>query len=507
MILNAAGPCREGAAPLCKGQGLTTSEQQGTRAGILSGMLWSVLSAGAGVILPLGIFVTFARLLDPAQIGLVALVVACTEILKPFGRPGLHEALLQHPADRTDLHETAAALMLWSGLALLPIHVLAVLALSHMVAGVADLIVPLSLVGLRIVFDFAATQPQVRLAQRLAYRRLALRGIAANLAAGATGIGCAVMGAPLAGLIAYQVGQSGFGLCFLLFAEGAAARPVLHRGLRALLAEGWPASAVRLVSATQNSMDQIVLAPLVGALPLAYYNLGKRVEGVFITASSSVSQVLLQPLYAAIRPDERSHAMRRSLALLILLCGLPACVVAANAELAVTTVFGPQWVAASPVAGLLALSGLARALGGVHGALLSVSGRNRQLLAVAAVSAGLGVAIMIPVGFVGLVWCTAALTAKNAIFAATEAWMTRRDLPGLARAYAAEVLTPLLLMLVAAVGGRLLAEAYLPQAGLVPAILRLGLSGLVAAVAVGAYLGLRHRDALSIHLRRKRMAA
>lgn len=476
------------------------SEQPADRARIVSGTVWSILSAGAGVLLPLGIFVAFARLLPPEQIGLVALVVACTEILKPFGRPGLYEALLQHPADRADLHETAAAVMLWSGLALLPVHILVVLALGYMVPGVTDHIVPLSLVGLRIVFDLAATQPQVRLAQRLAYRRLALRGICANLAAGTVGIACAVMGAPLAGLIAYQIGQSAFGLGFLLFAEGAAVRPVFHRGVRALLAESWPASAVRLVSATQNSMDQIVLAPLVGALPLAYYNLAKRVEGVFITASSSVSQVLFQPLFAAIRPEERSHALRRSLALLTVLCGLPACVVVANAELAITTVFGPQWAPAAPVTALLALSGLARALGGVHGALLSVSGRNRQLLAVAACSAGLGVALMLPAGRVGLLWCTAALTLKNAAFAATEAWMTRRDLPGLARAYASEVMLPLLLMLSAAFAGRLLAGVYLPQLGLVAALLRLALSGALAALAVGVYLGWRHRRALAAHL-------
>ena len=50
-------------------------------------------------------------------------------------------------------------------------------------------------------------------------------------------------------------------------------------------------------------------------------------------------------------------------------------------------VFGPQWVNAAPVAAVLALSGFARAIGFVPGALMSVSGHNRELLITSAVSA------------------------------------------------------------------------------------------------------------------------
>jgi PST family polysaccharide transporter len=350
----------------------------------------------------------------------------------------------------------------------------------------------LSVIGLRILFDLASTQPAARLAQQLAYRRLALRAVVANALAGLIGVGIALSGAPLAGLIVYQVCQSALGFAFTASARGAFATPRLHPQARGLLREGWTASAVRLVSASNNYLDQIVIGSVIGSLLLAFFNLAKRVETVFITAASAFSQVLFQPLFAAILPAERSRALRRSLALLTMLCGLPTAVLAVNATLAVTTVFGAQWAPAAATTAILAASGLARAIGGVHGALLSVSGRNRQLLAIATISAVLSVAVVLPAAALGIVWCAAALAAKNAGFAAAEAWMTRRDLPGLATVYTLEVGVPLALMLAGATAGRILAET-MTGGGLAFDLARLAISGLIAAAVAGIYLAVLHR--------------
>ncbi|WP_431272857.1 hypothetical protein [Dankookia sp. P2] len=81
----------------------------------LHGAAWSALNALIATLLPLGIFVIFARGLPAAEIGVVALAVAVTEVIKAFALPGLYEALLQQTNDRQRCTETALACLLLGG--------------------------------------------------------------------------------------------------------------------------------------------------------------------------------------------------------------------------------------------------------------------------------------------------------------------------------------------------------------------------------------------------------
>lgn len=456
--------------------------------------MWSVLNAAASVVVPLLIFVVFARLLQPREVGLVALAVACAEMLKPFGGPGLYEALLQQPPARQEMHETASAILIMAGTILVPVHWLLIMILGSLVPDVANHQLALSVVGLRILLDLAAVQPQARLAQSLSFRRLALRSVVANTGAGAVGVAVAWAGFPMLGLTVYQVGQSALGLLVTTLGTSSLARPVLHRtALRIMLREGWAASAVRLVSATNNYFDQIVIATLIGSQRLAFFNLAKRIETTFITAASSFSAILFQPLFAAGDKVERDRALRRSLALITLTCGLPAAIVVGNASLVVTTIFGPQWASAATTTAILAISGLARTFGGLHGALLSVSGRNRQLLAYASLSAVLGIVAVLPGSLIGLAWCAAGLAIKNVLFAGCEAYLTRKDVPGLANAYLVEAGIPFVLLLGGGLIGRSLSENFFPDtwAG---QIMVLTSSTIVSFTAGSIYFGCRYRQ-------------
>ena len=78
----------------------------------LAGIFWSLLNIGTSVLLPLGVLVFFTRTLPPLEIGLVGLAVACVEIIKCFGLPGLYEALLQQKEDVRRHDETVLAMLL-----------------------------------------------------------------------------------------------------------------------------------------------------------------------------------------------------------------------------------------------------------------------------------------------------------------------------------------------------------------------------------------------------------
>ncbi len=428
-----------------------------------AGVLWSSLNAGAGVLLPFLVFVFFAHVLVPAQIGMVVLAVSCAEFVKAMGFPGLYEALLQRTEQRQRYHETTLAVLLISGVTLLAAYVGAIVLLARLVDGVATNQLALLAVGLRVPLDLATLQPQAALAQRLSYRRMAIRAIFANAGGGAIGIVLALSSAPLAGLVAYQVGQSALLFATTVVGTGALARPRLHRDcVRRMAHEATMSSIVRLVAATNNYVDQILIAAILNSTRLAYFNLAKRVETTFITAGAAYSAILFQPLFVKRDGAGRESVLRKGLAMLTLLCGLPVVFLTVNASRLVPLIFGDRWSVAAPVVALLAIGGLARTLGSTHGALLSVSGRNRQLAVISTVSAISGILAVVATAHDGIVWCAAALMAKNVLVLLWLAAATRLDVPRTAQAYLTDVVVPLAMMLLGAIAGRLLAGIAVP---------------------------------------------
>jgi PST family polysaccharide transporter len=456
------------------------------------GVLWSGLNAGAGVALPFLIFIFFARHLRPADVGVVVLATSIAEIIKAFGAPGLYEALLQQREDTRRHHETAAAALIFSGMLLFAVYVAVVIGLGWSMPVAADHPLALALIGLRITFDLATLQPQAALAQRLSYRRMAVRSVVGNVGAGLIGVGLALCGEPLPGLVAYLVAQSALVFLATVLGADSLARPHFSRAVAVDMArEATAASVVRLVAAVNNYLDQIVVSAGIGSVLLAYFNLGKRVETTFITAASSFSAILFQPLFSREPVTARAAGLRRGLAVLTMICGAPCAFFVTNAESIVRVVFGLPWLPAAPVAAVLALSGFVRALGSVHGALLSVSQRNRKLMTLTIVSAISGVVIVLSAGPFGIVAVAAGLALKNAATVAWMAHMTRGDAPRPLIAYASEVVLPFGAMFAAGVAVRDIALHTFAAGGLTSELSVLASSG-CAVAACGLLCLARH---------------
>jgi PST family polysaccharide transporter len=325
--------------------------------------------------------------------------------------------------------------------------------LGRFLPGVAAAGWPLAAIGLRILFDLATTQPQAALAQRLSFGRMASRSIVANVGSGLLGGLVGLCGRPFEGLILYLTAQSVLVFATTAVGTGVLVRPRLFADCIAdLRREAFAASIVRLVAAANNYLDQIVVAGMIGSARLAFFNLGKRVETTFITAAASFSTILFQPLFSLQATAEREAGLRNGLAMLTVICGAPAAFMVTNAANVIHVVFGDRWAEAAPVAAILACSGFARALGSVHGALLSVTRRNHRLMWVTSVSATSGIGLVAVLAPFGIAAVAAGLALKNAAMVAWMAVLTRRDFPRSGTAYALVVGLPFAAMLVAGYG-------------------------------------------------------
>ncbi|NPD65146.1 oligosaccharide flippase family protein [Lichenicola cladoniae] len=410
--------------------------------------MWAGLNAAASVLLPFALFVFFAREITPSLLGLIALAMACTEVCKAIGLPGIYEALLQQKNDLKRCHEAALALLLSASCLLVPICLLIIFGLGFLVHGLHAHFVLLSMLVLRIPLDLASVQPQAVLVARLAFRRLAVRTIMANVIAGCVGVVITRNVNAGAGLVIYQLVQSIVTFVSTSFGSGLLVRPRFHWDcIRRLRRETLLATGNRTLAATINSVDQMLIAPLAGNIGLAYYNLGKRLETTFVTVANSFSAILFQPLFAAEGGLSKQKTTVRALLVLGLVCGIPASVVFCNSRVVVGLIFGRTWLPAAPIVAWLSLNGFVRAIGMVPGSFLSVSGRNRELLTTSIVSAIGSLALVALIASKSITLCAFSLVIKNALIVAWMAWLSRREVQQPALTYTASVLVPIVLMI------------------------------------------------------------
>ncbi len=468
----------------------------------LAGVLWAGLNAGASVLLPFALFVFFAREISPPMLGLVALAMACTEVLKAIGLPGVYEALLQQRQDIKRCHEAALGLLLCASGLLVPVCLLVLWSLGYVVHGLHQHFALLALLALRIPLDLLIVQPQAVLVGRLAFRRLAMRTIVANVVAGAAGVLIAIVIKPVDGLVAYQLVQSLLTFASTSVGRGLLAWPCLHRDcIGRLRGEMLLATGNRSLAATINYLDQMTMAPLAGDTGLAYYNLGKRLENTFVTVASSFSAILFQPLFATDGVLSKQKATFRALFVLTLVCGIPASVVFCNGQLVVGLLFGRTWLPAAPIVAWLSLNGFVRAVGMVPGSFLSVSGRNRDLLITSLASAAGSLGLVVALASTSITLCAIGMVVKNAGIVAWMAWLGRGETRRPTMTYLVTVIIPLALMITGAGLARsVLTTSFVTP---LPTLAVLAASGCGALAGGGVWIGLAHT--ISLRLVRSRM--
>ncbi|UHC16689.1 oligosaccharide flippase family protein [Methylobacterium currus] len=467
---------------------------------MLGPLVWSLLNTAATVLIPFGLFTVFARTGEAWQVGAVGIAISIAEIVKTLCPQGFYEVLL-HRDIRREQDEAAFGFLLLSG-GMAALAYLAVLGVTgHHLPDVRQILPALMLLAPKILFDVLAIQPQACAVRRGDAKLIAKRTIVSNSVAAAFGISFALAGKSLFGLVSYYLVQSVAGFALMIWVAGAPVRPRLRWSpIRGLLKEAGYASGVRLVGAANSYADTLVVAAFVAPALVGAYNLAKRIETVLMSASASFSAIMYQPAFATHDGASRRVMIENAVTLTTLIIGLPTILFVVFNRDWIVWVFGARWIEAGPICALAALSGLARTYGAIHGAILSVTGRNRALLVNAAGSAVTGLSLVAALAGHGLVWAAGAVAMKSIVFCLSSAVLTMPSFASTARLYLRGAVLPLGAAAVAAAG----LERMIRLIGPLPEHWAAPLAILLTVTLFAACMAHQYRDALGRIRRRGR---
>ena len=325
-----------------------------------------VTLAGQGLrfVVQLASLVVLARLLSPADFGLVAMVTAllgAADIVRDFG---LSSAAIQAPS-LTDDERTN---LFWVNVVIGVGCAAVVAALSPLVVlfyGDPRLLAIVLALSSVFVVNGASTQFRAELSRSLRFTALVTVDVTAQAVGIAAAVVAAVLGAGYWAIVVQQLVVTtltlGLSVALCRWRPG---RPLREVSLRRFFRFGGGVLATQLIAYTTRNVDNVAIGGYWGAQPLGLYS---RAYQLLMTPLNQINAPLTRvalPILARVQDDRPryQHYLERAQ---LVGCYLTATVLAVCAGLAVPIVallLGVRWAAVAPLFAVLALGGIFRAV-------------------------------------------------------------------------------------------------------------------------------------------------
>ena len=358
------------------------------------GTAWLVGARLASRTLGLVSTLVLARILVPADFGLIAMATAFSQSVDALSMAGLQDALIRHPEEGPDLYDTAFTMQAIRGCL-----TAALIALAAPFAGdwfgdprLASILLVLAALAALEGFE----NPAVAAFQRdFRYGREFIIRVAPRIAQVAVAVVAGVLLRSYWALIlAMAVGR------VLRVAATYAAHPhrpsITLRRWRDLFGFSAWTWATNVASIAWARADAFIIAPALGASVFGLYVIAWEVGVLPVTE-------LIQPAAAALFPgfaEARRHGRAQALSplpvmlLLVLLMAPLAVFISAAAGPIVAVLLGARWLAAQPLVAIAALSCFLSPVAWVSGSLLLAAGRTARQFAIVAASSAARVAML-----------------------------------------------------------------------------------------------------------------
>jgi len=376
--------------------------QGGLKRQSLRGSLATFLAQGIKMVIQIGSQIVLARLLFPAEYGLVAMAYPVVSFLQVFNDIGLGQAIVQRPV----LEQKQVSALFWLNLGVSCLLGLSVVLISPLAAwayGEHRLIVLLIVLSITMPIAGINVVPIALLTRQMRFVLTARNEIIAALCGALVTVVCALKGFSYWSLVAGQLALLVVGNILGWLAVGW--RPSSPRQLPAIWNDvkfGANITISNLATFVTTSADNVIIGLATGKVALGLYDRGYNLVVRPINQLLSPVNRIAIPLLSRLvdQPDKYRSAylqMARTATLLL----LPAMLVGiSNATTLVRVLLGPRWPEAAAIFSWLCVGGLASGIYTSGFWLLISQDRTRELRHLTVVAAFINVASFL----IGIAW-------------------------------------------------------------------------------------------------------
>jgi O-antigen/teichoic acid export membrane protein len=312
----------------------------------LYGFFWMFLGKGAQAALQLLVLIILARLLIPADFGVVAAALVLVGFASLFSQLGVGPAVVQRPNLETRHLRTAFTLSLIFGATLTGLSWLFAPSISSFFR-ITELLPVVQAMSPMFLLQSPSIVAESLLQRELGFRWLAgIEVIAFAGGFGAVAITLAFLGLGVWALVGAHLAQAFLKTAILLVVQPHPKRPLLEkRALSELMVFGGGFTLARIGNYLAGQGDNLVVGRWLGAEALGFYGRAHQLMTVPATLFGDVLDRVLFPAMAKVQhhPERLATAFRRGIALIGIVM-LPASVALFFlAPELIYVVLGPGW--------------------------------------------------------------------------------------------------------------------------------------------------------------------
>jgi O-antigen/teichoic acid export membrane protein len=377
---------------------------------------WRSLGQGINTFVVLLSGIVLARLLRPADFGIVAMVLIVTDFAKIFRSLGLFYALIQRK-DIQRKHEIAA---FWCNFPMGGI-ICAILVLGAPTIGAffhePRMVSVLQVVSLSFVIMPFGIVPSALLQRRLEFKRPFISEACGDVGYGVVGLTMALAGYGYWSLAGAQLAQVTIQIVAICVMTGYVPPLVPSlRGLRDLYGFGVGVTGTGLMNYVAQQVDYFVVGRWVNSAALGLYTRAFVLANYPAKMAGVVLYPVLLPAFSHLQSDrEESRRAYSRITTAVSLCAFPLLtLLAVTAPELIPVVFGPQWTASVLPTQILVCAGMLRTMVNSGSALATGFGKVYEQMwrqGVYAAVLGTGAFLGLKWGIIGVAWAVLMATA------------------------------------------------------------------------------------------------
>lgn len=379
---------------------------------VIAGVRWNAIGQVLSQVTRFGVSIVLARLLTPADFGLLAMVTAITGFLGIFQSLGTIGVIIQTKELPSELLNSLYVVNLSVGVLLA-----AFLALGGPVVawvyGNPEVTVIAQVLGVNFIISSFGLVPMALLNRTMRFDRLVQIEFVAAMTQSVVAVLLAANGWKVWALVAGTLTQSSI---FALLCRSSAVQLQFRfhwSEVKKVMRFGFSLMGSHIIDHWVANADKLIIGRFLGATSLGFYSLAWSLYTMPVTSITSLLNRVMFPALSRIQDDDpqlRDMLLRASAGIAFLTFPLMAglCVLAYPF---VISVFGEKWAAIVPVLTIFCPLGIVHSVTGMNGNLLLAKGRSDLLFKW---NLGLGVVTILSF-FVGLPWGTVGVAAAYGV--------------------------------------------------------------------------------------------
>lgn len=272
----------------------------------ISGIFWNFVQLGVNKFFGFAIKLVLAKLLFPAQFGLVGMAVVFTSFVQVFNDLGIGSALVQRKEEK--LREAHFHTAFWTGIVwsvavyLIIAFVIAPLAAIFYKEPMLRSIIPVLSIG--VLSSPVNLVHRAQLTKRMDFKKLAFISNASTIFSGVLALGLAFMGAGVWALVFNSVAS--FIVAMPLYFKATSWTPKLiweKQAFKDVFGFGVYSTGTNFVNTLVSNIDYLLIGKLLSAAALGTYTLAFVLTDTFRNQLTTLLNKVMYPIYGQKQDD------------------------------------------------------------------------------------------------------------------------------------------------------------------------------------------------------------